>query len=178
MNLDQSFQTPTTLDQAKVDAFVGEVVGDMAAAMSGVMVNLGHKLDLYRAMANAGALTPVQLARRSGHHERYVREWLNNQVAGGYVEYDPAARTYTLPAEHAAVLADPDSPTFLVAGFDVVSSLWHDEDQVADAFRSGDGIGWHQHHPRLVCGTEARFPPGYRAMPEEKRAPAARSRKG
>lgn len=152
-----------TIDQAKVEAFAGQVVGDMAAAMSGVMTNLGHKLGLYRAMSGAGPLTPAELAQRSNTHQRYVLEWLNNQVAGGYLDYDPGTGRYTLPEERALVLADRDSSAFLVPGFDVVSSLWLDEDKVAEAFRTGTGIGWHEHHANLFFDTEALFRPGYRA---------------
>ncbi len=160
------------VDQARIEAFAGQVVGDMAAAMSGVMVNLGHKLGLYRAMAGNGPLTAAELARRTGLRERYELDWLNNHVAGGYLDYDPATRAYTLADEHALVLADANSPTFLAGGFDVVSSLWHDEDRVAEAFRSGDGIGWHEHHPHLFHGTEAIFRPGYRADLAETWIPA------
>ena len=152
-----------SLDQAKLEAFAGQVVGDMAAAMSGVMTNLGHKLGLYRAMSGAGPLQPAELATLTNTRERYVREWLNNQVAGGYVDYDPQARTYTLTDEHAQILADPSSPVFLAPGFDVVSSLWLDEDKVAEAFRTGHGLGWHEHNHRLFSGTEALFRPGYQA---------------
>lgn len=149
------------LDQSKVESFVGTVVGDLAAAFSGVMVNIGHKLGLYRAMAGAGPLTPAELAEATGTAERYVREWLGNQLAGGYVEHDARRGTYALSPEHAFVLADPDSPVFVPPAFDIVSSAWHDEDKVAAAFRSGDGVGWHEHHPRLFSGTEAFFRPGY-----------------
>ncbi|WP_119459923.1 class I SAM-dependent methyltransferase [Rhodospirillaceae bacterium SYSU D60014] len=151
------------VDAAKIEAFMGQVVADMSAGMSGVMANLGHKLGLYRAMAGAGPMTPAELARKTNTHERYVLEWLNNQAAGGYVEYDPKARTYRLPEEHAMVLANAGSPVFMAPGFDTVSSLWLDEDKVADALRTGKGIGWHEHHHRLFCGTEAFFRPGYRA---------------
>lgn len=160
------------IDRAKVEAFADRVVDDIAAAMSGVMVNLGHKLGLYRAMAGSGPLTSDELARRTGLHERYVREWLNNQVAGGYLDYDPATRTYRLSEEHALVLAEPDSPAFLAGGFDMVSSLWLDEEKVAQAFRSGQGIGWHEHHPHLFHGTEAIFRAGYRADLAETWIPA------
>lgn len=150
------------IDRAKVEAFADQVVGDIAAAMSGVMVNLGHKLGLYHAMAGSGPLTPDELARRTGLHERYVREWLNNQVAGGYLDYDPATHTYRLSEEHALVLAEPNSPAFLAGGFDMVSSMWLDEEKLARAFRTGNGIGWHEHHPHLFRGTEAIFRAGYR----------------
>lgn len=150
------------MDQAKLEAFVGQVVTDMAASMSGVMTNIGHKLGLYKAMAGAGPLTPAQLAQNTNTHERYVLEWLNNQAASGYVIYDPSNRTYELPDEHAMVLANSDSPVFLAPGFDTISSMWLDEDKVINAFQTGKGIGWHEHHHRLFCGTEAFFRTGYR----------------
>ncbi|MFA9459682.1 class I SAM-dependent methyltransferase [Thiohalorhabdus sp. Cl-TMA] len=154
---------PRQPDPERTKAFVGQVVSDLGAAFSGVMTNLGHKLGLYRALADAGTLTPGQLAARTGTRERYVREWLSNQAAGGYLDYDPATGTYSLPEEHAAVLAVEDSPVFMAAAFDVASALWHDEDLIAEAFRTGNGIGWHQHHPRLFDGTAAFFRTGYRA---------------
>lgn len=150
------------MNEAKLEAFLGQVVNDMAASMSGVMVNIGHKLGLYKAIAGAGPITPAQLAQKTNTHERYVLEWLNNQAAGGYVTYNPATCTYELPDEHAMVLANPSSPVFMASGFDTVSSIWLDEDKVVDAFRTGKGIGWHEHHHRLFCGTEAFFRTGYR----------------
>lgn len=89
-------------------------------------------------------------------------EWLNNQAAGGYVTYDPSSGTYELPDEQAMVLANLDSPVFMAPGVDTISSVWLDEDKVIDAFRTGKGIGWHEHHHRLFCGTEAFFRTGYR----------------
>lgn len=150
------------MNQTKLEAFVGQIVTDMAASMSGVMVNIGHKLGLYQAMAGAGPITPTQLAQKTNTHERYVLEWLNNQAAGGYITYNPSQRTYELPDEHAMVLANAASPVFMAPGFDTISSLWLDEDKVVHAFQSGKGIGWHEHHHRLFCGTEAFFRTGYR----------------
>jgi SAM-dependent methyltransferase len=152
-----------TIDNAKLETFVGQVVSDIAASMSGVMVNIGHKLGLYAAMAGAGPMTPAQLAQKTQTRDRYVLEWLNNQAASGYVTYDPATGTYELPDERAMVLANPESPVFMAPGFDTVSSMWLDEDKTIDAFRTGRGIGWHEHHPRLFCGCEAFFKTGYRA---------------
>jgi SAM-dependent methyltransferase len=134
----------------------------MAASMSGVMTNIGHKLGLYKAMAGAGAITASQLAQKTNTHERYVLEWLNNQAAGGYVIYNPSDRTYELPEEHAMVLANEASPVFMASGFDTISSIWLDEDKVVDAFRTKKGIGWHEHHHRLFCGCEAFFRTGYK----------------
>lgn len=150
-------------DMEQVEAFAGQVVGDVAAALSGVMTNIGHKLGLYKAMAGAGALTSGALAKTTDLHERYVREWLGNQTAGGYVTYDAATRTYTLPDAHVPVLADPDSPVFLIPALEVAASLWLDEDKITDVFRTGEGIAWGEHHHRLFCGSEALFRPGYKA---------------
>ena len=151
------------MDEAKLQAFLGQFVTDMAASMSGVMTNIGHKLGLYKLMAGAGPITPAELALKTGIHQRYVLEWLNNQAAGGYVTYDPVERTYELPEEHAMVLANEASPVFMASGLETVASMWLDEELILNAFRSGKGIGWHEHHPRLFCGVEAFFKTGYRA---------------
>jgi len=151
------------LDMNKVEQFAGQVVTDISATFSGVMTNIGHKLGLYKAMAGAGAMTSQVLADKTGTHERYVREWLNNQTAGGYVTYDADTNTYTLPDEHIPVLVDDDSQVFLVPALDVASSLWLDEEKVAAVFRSGEGIAWADHHHHLFCGAESLFRPGYKA---------------
>jgi len=149
--------------QQRIEQFAGHVVADLAAAMAGVMTNLGHKLGLYRAMAESGPINSNELASRTHTNERSVREWLNGQVAGGYVFFDANTNEYVLPSEHAFVLANPDSPAFLPPAFDVAATLWHDEDQILAAFRSGKGMGWHEHNCRLFTGTEAFFRNGYRA---------------
>lgn len=151
------------LDMNKVEQFAGQVVTDISATFSGVMTNIGHKLGLYKAMAGAGAITSQVLAEKTGTHERYVREWLNNQTAGGYIIYDAESSSYILPDEHLPVLVDEESPVFLVPALDVASSLWLDEDKVAEVFRSGEGIAWSDHHHRLFCGSEDLFRPGYKA---------------
>jgi ubiquinone/menaquinone biosynthesis C-methylase UbiE len=154
---------PTQDMQQKIERFAGQVVTDLSAAMAGVMTNIGHKLGLYRAIAENGPMNSHELARITNTNERSVREWLNAQVAGGYVLFDTNTRQYSLPAEHAFVLANPDSPAFLPPAFDVAASLWHGEDQILAAFRSGKGVGWHEHNCRLFTGTEAFFRNGYRA---------------
>ena len=151
------------LDMTKVEAFAGQVVTDISATFSGVMTNIGHKLGLYKAMAGAGEMTSEQLAKKTETHERYIREWLNNQTAGGYVMHDGETNTYILPNEHAPVLADDDSPVFLVPALDVASALWLDEDKLSDVFKTGEGIAWSDHHHSLFCGSEALFRPGYKA---------------
>ncbi len=151
------------IDGKKLEAFVGQAVSDLAATLSGVSVNLGNKLGLYQAMAGAGPLTPAALAAKTGVRERYLREWLNCQAAGGYVSFDSGAGTYELPPEQAFVLANPDSPVFLAPAYDVAASVWMDEDKIAQAWRSGEGFGWCDRHPRLFHGTEAFFRTGYKA---------------
>ncbi len=151
-----------TQHMEQVEAFAGQVVSDVAATLSGVMTNVGHKLGLYKTMAGAGPLSSSELAARAQTDERYTREWLNNQVAGGYVHYDAQTGYYELPDHHVPVLADEDSPVFLVPALEVAASLWLDEEKIMGVFKSGEGIAWDDHHHRLFCGSEALFRPGYR----------------
>jgi SAM-dependent methyltransferase len=151
------------VDEARLEQFMGKAVTDMAAAMTLLLMTIGDKLGIYKAMAGAGALTSEQVATKTGLNERYVREWLGNQVASGYIEYDAAKKRYTLPEEHALALADEDSPVFLGGAFDLFGATWAAEDKIADAFQTGKGVGWHEQHPRLFRGTERFFRPGYRA---------------
>ncbi|MCC5947193.1 MAG: methyltransferase domain-containing protein [Nitriliruptoraceae bacterium] len=150
------------LDQERVQAFQGLAVAEAAVAQSAACCYLGDVLGLYAAMSGAGPMTPAELAERTRTRERYVREWLANQAAGGYVVYHPETGTFELPDEHAAVLADPDSPAFVGGIYPVMSAVWASVDVVAEAFRSGDGVGWHEHDPRLFGGIERLFGPLYR----------------
>jgi SAM-dependent methyltransferase len=153
----------TGIDEAKLEAFMGQAVTDMGAIISAPLMVIGEKLGLYKAMARAGPLSSQEVAERSGAAERYVREWLRNQAAGGYVTYDPEGDRYTLPNEQALALADEDSPFYILGVYDSIASLYADEDQILEAFRSGGGMGWHEHDHRLFRGTERFFRPGYRA---------------
>jgi len=153
----------TAVDPIKVEQFAGQVITDMSACISGVLHLIGYELGLYKAMDGQGFMTSKELAEKTGTFERYVREWLNNQAAGGYVQYDPATKKYALPAEHAFVLAQEDSPVFLTPGFYIVASLWGDREKLAKVFRSGEGFGWHEHNHDLFFGTESFFRPGYKA---------------
>ena len=150
------------IDEAKLEAFMGHAVTDMGAVISAPLFVIGEKLGLYKAMAGAGPLTSQEVADRAGVAERSVREWLRNQAAGGYVTYDPDSDRYTLPDEHALALADENSPFYILGLYDSIASLYADEDQILDAFRSGQGMGWHEHDHRLFRGTERFFRPGYR----------------
>jgi SAM-dependent methyltransferase len=152
----------TTIDEAKLEAFMGQAVTDMGAIISAPLFVMGEKLGLYKAMAHAGPLTSEEVAERSGAAERYVREWLRNQAAGGYVEYDAESDRYTLPDEQALALAEEDSPFYILGVYDSIASLYADEDKLLEAFRTGEGMGWHEHDHRLFRGTERFFRPGYR----------------
>ncbi len=151
------------LDEAALEQFVHQAVGDLAAAISGLMVHLGDRLGLYRAMAGAGPVTPSALAAATGTEERYVQEWLSNQAAGGFVAYHPADGTFELTAEHALVLADETSPVFLGGAFETIASCFTDHDAFVRAFTTGEGIGWGDHDDRLNTGVLRLFRPGYEA---------------
>jgi 2-polyprenyl-3-methyl-5-hydroxy-6-metoxy-1,4-benzoquinol methylase len=160
------------IDEAKLEAFMGQFVGDLGAAMTAPLVLIGDKLGLYRAMADGEPVTPEQLAQRTDCRERYVREWLSQQAASGYVEYDPATATFRLPPEQAMALTDEDSPAFIPGAFQLFAAMVKDEPQIAERFRSGEGFGWHEHHQDLFEGTERFFRPGYLASLVEAWLPA------
>jgi SAM-dependent methyltransferase len=152
----------TTIDETKLEAFMGQAVTDMGAVISAPLFLIGEKLGLYKAMAHAGPLTSQEIAERAGVAERSVREWLRNQAAGGYVTYDADSDRYTLPDEHALALADEDSPFYILGAYELIASLFSDEDEIREAFGTGGGMGWHEHDHRLFHGTERFFRPGYR----------------
>lgn len=153
-----------TVNQQKLEELHGRLFGEISAGYGGVMVALGDKLGLYRAMDGAGPLSSHEVARRSGCAERYVREWLNSQVAGGYVDYHPATATYELNAEQAALLADETSPYFLPYGWEIVASMWADERKSLEAIKTGKGVPWGEHDGRLFCGIAGIFRNGYSAF--------------
>jgi 2-polyprenyl-3-methyl-5-hydroxy-6-metoxy-1,4-benzoquinol methylase len=150
-------------DEAKLQQMVERMIGDLGAAISAAPVVVGDRLGLYKAMAESGPTDSAALAGRTGTSERYVREWLAGQAAAGFVTYDPANQRYSLTAEQAAVMADESSPAFMPGGFQVVASVFRDLDKIAEAFRTGQGVGWHEHDPLLFRGTERFFRAGYAA---------------
>jgi SAM-dependent methyltransferase len=150
-------------DPAKLDAFMGKMLGDMGAAASGALIIIGDKLGLYKALAEAGPIDSAGLAKKTGTTERYVREWLNAQAAAGYVEYHADNGKYSMTPEQVAVFAIDDSPVFLAGGYGVVAAMFKDEEKISDAFKTGKGVGWHEHHPCLFRGTERFFRTGYLA---------------
>ncbi|HSB29553.1 MAG TPA: class I SAM-dependent methyltransferase [Pyrinomonadaceae bacterium] len=153
----------TEINEEKMHAFLGKVVGDFGASLSSSLAYLGQKLGLYDAMVTAGSVTPAELAQQTNTNERYVREWLVNQAAGGYVDYDSATGRYGLAPEQAAALTDQDSPFFVGGGFFVIKAMTQAVERIESHFRNGGGMFWGEHHPDLFIGTERFFRPGYSA---------------
>ena len=151
------------VDQAKLEAFQGKMLGDMGAAVSAALVILGDKLGLYKALAQMGSTTSLKLASATGTTERYVREWLAAQAAAGYVDYDAVKQEFSMSPEQAMVFADEGGPAFMAGGFELLASMFRDEPKVSAAFKSGKGLGWHEHDACLFRGTERFFRPGYNA---------------
>jgi 2-polyprenyl-3-methyl-5-hydroxy-6-metoxy-1,4-benzoquinol methylase len=150
------------MDEQRVTDFLMKMAGDAAAAAGGIAVAVGDRLGLYAAMSGAGPMTAADLASKTGLVERYLEEWLAVQAGLGYVEYDPDRKTFTLPDEHAMVLADENSPAFLAGVFPVLRSLYASEDGLVNAFRVGGGVGWDEHTDPLYRGTARLFRPGYK----------------
>jgi len=151
------------LDMDKLHEFLGRALVDFGATFHAALVRIGDKLGLYKGLAAGGPQTPAELASRTGTAERYVREWLSCQAAGGYVSYDAAAGKFYLTEEQAFAMADDTSPAFMPGAFQVALAATRAEDQLTERFKSGAGMGWHEHHHELFEGTERFFRPGYAA---------------
>ena len=147
------------MDEAALMTFVGKAVGDVGAVLNGAMVVLGDRLGLYRAMAGAGAMTPAELAAKTGTSERYVREWLGAQAASGYVRLE--GNRFVLPDEHAVPLTDETSPACVIGAFETALGAVQATDRITEAFRTGGGMGWGEHHSDVHEGCERFFRPGY-----------------
>ncbi len=156
-------QEATEVDMDKLMQFVFRAVEEVGATLNTALVVMGDRLGLYRAMAGAGPLAPAELAERTGTAERYVREWLNAQAAGGYVSYDPDSGRYLLPPEQTVALTDPDSPAYLPGFFQFALGSMTDSPHIVDAARTGAGFGWHEHVSDVHEGCERFFRPGYNA---------------
>jgi len=146
-----------TIDPDKLMSFVFRAVDEVGATLNTALVVMGDQLGYYTAMADGRPITPAELAERTSTSEPYAREWLNNQAAGGYVEYDAEARRYTLPAEHAVALADPTSPAYLPGFFQLALGTVRDAPDIYSAARDGDGLGWHAHNGDVHHGCERFF---------------------
>ena len=156
-------QQPRSLDPDKLHAFVFRAVEEVGATLNAALVVMGDKLGLYRAMASGEALTPAELARRTEISERYAREWLNAQAAGGYVAYDPASGRYTLPPEQAVAFTDESSPAYLPGFFQIAVGSVLDSRHITEVAKSGAGFGWREHNHNVLDGCERFFRPGYNA---------------
>jgi SAM-dependent methyltransferase len=154
---------PAQFDPDKAQQFVGKVVVDCAAAVSATLAVIGDQLGLYRALAGAGPMTSVELAERTNTSERYVREWLINQAAAGYLDYDAQAERYTLPDERAVALLNGDSPYAVGGALMIALAMTKAEPRIRENFRTGAGMGWGEHDPYMFEGCERLFRPGYLA---------------
>jgi SAM-dependent methyltransferase len=147
----------------RLNELIGKLVNDLGASLAGASILLGDRLGLYKAMADGEAITSAELAKKTGLHERYVREWLAGQAASGYIDYHPEKEAFSLSPEQAMAFAEEGSPAFFAGAFDVAQATYLDEPKVAEAFRTGKGVGWHEHSKCLFSGTERFFRPGYNA---------------
>lgn len=152
-----------TINQDKLHEFLGKAIVDFGATFNAALIRIGDKLGLYKALAKGGPQTPGELAKATGTAERYIREWLSEQAAGGYVNYDSAIGKFHLSEEQAFAMADDASPVFLPGAFQVALAAIKAEEQIAERFKTGEGMGWHEHHHELFVGTERFFRPGYAA---------------
>ena len=153
--------TDRPVDGDKLNAFLGQVVGDAGATTASIMVVLGDRLGLYRGLVSGGPATAAELAKRTNLVERYVSEWLNSQAAGGYVRYDSASGKYSMEPEQAMALTDDKSPAFVPGLFQVLQAAWNAMAGIENAFKNGGGIEWGQQHPALFEGTERFFRSSY-----------------
>jgi SAM-dependent methyltransferase len=151
------------LDQNKLNEMLSRGVNEFGATLHAACVIIGDKLGLYKGLATGGPQTPAELATRTGTAERYVREWLASQAAGGYVTLDAATGRFRLTEEQAFTLADEKSPAFLPGAFQLAIAATKAVPKLIEAFRTGEGMGWHEHDHELFHGTERFFRPGYAA---------------
>ena len=149
------------IDNAKLNEFMGKMLGDLGGASSIAMVRIGDNLGLYKALNAAGPMTCAALAKRLGLAERYLREWLSHQAASGYLTYDSAAATFALPAEQAMVFAIEDSPVYMMGGFDVMAAMLDNQPKVQAAFKTGGGVAWGDQAGCMFCAVARFFRPGY-----------------
>jgi hypothetical protein len=149
------------VDETKLNAFIGKILGDLGGAFSVPMVRMGDKLGLYKALKEQGPMTANELAAKTNVAERYAREWLSHQASSGYVDYDPTSGKFTLPPEQAMVFADVDSPVYLQGAFDLAVAMTENQPKVEAAFRSGKGVGWGDQTQCLFCTVGRFFRPGY-----------------
>ena len=150
-----------TINEDKLNELLGKVVVEMGAAANGPLITIGDKLGLYKTLGESGSITSNILATKTALAERYVKEWLAAQAASGYVEYNAVEDSFHMTPEQIAVFGDNKSPVFMTGAFYAITSLYHDEPKLLEAFKSGEGISWGDHNSCLFCGTEKFFSPSY-----------------
>jgi SAM-dependent methyltransferase len=162
MSSSSASTTSSPIDNVKLQQFMEKILSDFGGAASCVLGYIGDKLGLYKAMSDFGRpITSQELANLTATAERYIREWLANQAAGGYLTYDSASQRYTLPYEHAQALVNENSPAYVAGGFQVMMSFYLDASKILEVFKTGKGIAWGDHDEDLYQGTERFFRPGY-----------------
>src|ERR1043165_6384487 len=144
------------IDETKLNELMGRALGDMGAGFSAPLIVIGDQLGLYKELSKSPA-TPAELAQRTGTAERYIREWLANQAAGGYVQYDAASGRYSMSEEQSLALAQDDSPAFIPGAFQIIAAVFAARERMTRALKTGEGMEWGEHHPCLFEGTERFF---------------------
>jgi len=150
------------IDEQKLHDFMLKAVGDIASTISAMLVIIGDRLGLYKAMAESGQpITSEELAKKTNINERLIREWLANQAAGGYITYDASNRKYSLPPEQVMALADENSPVYIHGAYQAIRSYFKDEDKFVEMFKTGKGLRWEEHHHDLHEGSALFYKPNY-----------------
>ncbi|ALI36104.1 bifunctional 3-demethylubiquinone-9 3-methyltransferase/ 2-octaprenyl-6-hydroxy phenol methylase [Candidatus Nitrosocosmicus oleophilus] len=159
--MDMNSNSSNAFDSKKLEEFVTQAISDLGCSLGSMMIILGDRLGLYKALSRFGPMTSEELAHNTNTAERYIREWLASQAAAGYLTYDPENKKFTLSAENAMVLADENSPAYLLGGYQVLRSIFKDEDKFVKIFQTGEGLRWGDHHHDLYEGTAKFFRPNY-----------------
>ena len=168
-----SIEEEQPIDEEQLNELVGTAVNDLGGAFQAALADIGDELGLYAVLADTGPLNAAELAENTDTHERYVREWLRSQAAGGYVTYDPGTERYSLSPEQTMVLADENSPAFMLGGFEGTNTIIAAvQDDIEAAFRTGEGVGWHEQHSELFSATERFYKPSYAASLVDEWIPA------
>jgi 2-polyprenyl-3-methyl-5-hydroxy-6-metoxy-1,4-benzoquinol methylase len=149
------------MDEERLNQFVGKMLGDLGGAASVPLVRMGDALGLYRMLHAEGPMTCEELAEKAKVHERYLREWLSFNAASGYINYDPKDRRFALPAEHAMIFVDEESPVYMMGAFDLMAALQENQHKVQQAFRAGGGVAWGEQAGCMFCAVARFFRPGY-----------------
>lgn len=156
-----SAQNGAALDEAKLNAFIGQMLTDLGGASSIAMVRMGDALGFYKDLHTKGPMTSAELAKSANVDERYLREWLSNQAASNYLSYDAGSSKFSLPAEQAMIFANEESPVYMMGGFDLMAALLDNQPKVQAAFKSGEGVAWGDQAGCMFCAVARFFRPGY-----------------